>query len=752
MAILSRGHKKRLVVDIGTSAIRLAELGQTKSGYQLLRYMQRDFNSDPSLEEAERKQIRRDALQSLLKESKIRTRKTIFAVPGQSVFTRTRTLPPVPEYKVNQIVKYEIQQQIPFALDQIAMSYQVLNRTEAGGYEVMMAAIKVDVVDKHLELLEAAKRSVDTVDVAPVAAYNWLKQTGEFGTQGECVALIDIGASTTDIVIERDNQFRFTRPLAVGGNDVTQAIASAFNMSFVDAERLKREKGFAPTGDAQRDGKGGEVIGAALQRLVAEIMRSFAYFRSLPGGGPVNRVILCGGGASMRNMVPFMQQQIGVEVRKTQPVSGMAVAPGAQQISEHPEQACVVLGMALRCWQPVTIEANLIPPRILARARQREQVFYWTLSLATLALIMASIIPVSANENRVVQERIDVLTRAIGMYDPELPRQIQPGSRVPESSYKREFNQVRSAVQSLKQNVDVLDEARVNRRFWLPEMLILNETRPTEGGIWFSAIETTRFNSEPTGYTPAPAQMAAQTYDDDEWARGQGYIIGPTAGPGAAQDTGPTFESTGFPGLLGSEIRTPGRGRMGGGGMGMGMMGGGGGMNGRDFDDDRGGGGMGGRGMATTMGPFAEGQPAPKFPDPNGFILNGFATDAGLIREYIENLQRVERQLPNGYFTRVGQVEFDEATVQMWDRSILMNAPLDLEGTGAAMARAMPGNPNNVYSFVLHVKFVRSETRGGEPLPDPPMPEAPSAAGAWGGGLAGGFGGFGRDADDPLIR
>ena len=114
----------------------------------------------------------------LLKEAKVRTRKTVFGVPGQSVFTRSRSLPPVPEYKVSQIVRYEIQQQIPFSLDQIAMDYQILGRTEAGGYDVMMAAIKVDVVDKLIEILQASRRTIDIADVNPLAAYNWLKHTG----------------------------------------------------------------------------------------------------------------------------------------------------------------------------------------------------------------------------------------------------------------------------------------------------------------------------------------------------------------------------------------------------------------------------------------------------------------------------------------------------------------------------------------------------------------------------------------------
>ena len=174
MASLLPSRKKRLILDIGSSAIRVCELARTKTGYQLTKYYQQEYSSDPGLDELGVRTARAKALEEVLKRSKIRHRKTVFAVPGQSVFTRTRALPPVPEYKVNQIVKYEIQQQIPFSLDQIAMDYQVLSRTDAGGYEVMMAAIKVEVVDKHIDIIHSARRGIDTVDVGPLAAYNWL--------------------------------------------------------------------------------------------------------------------------------------------------------------------------------------------------------------------------------------------------------------------------------------------------------------------------------------------------------------------------------------------------------------------------------------------------------------------------------------------------------------------------------------------------------------------------------------------------
>ncbi len=480
---------KRLVLDIGSSAIRLCELSQTKTGYQLTRYLQRDVLIEPGVDQVERTALRAEALRSLLKEAKVRRHKCVFGVPGQSVFVRNRQLPPVPEHKLTQIVRYEVQQQIPFALDQIALDYAVLDRTEAGGYEVMMAAIKVDVVEKHLDVLRQAKVAVEIVDICPMAAYNWLKHTGEFGDQGECVALVDLGAATTDIVIERGNKLRFTRSLNSGGNDITSAISSAFNVDFAEAEKLKRERGFAPSGDPQRDGKGGEVIGGVLGGLVRDISQSFRYFRSQPGGGPVSRVILTGGGACLRNVVPYLQRELGMEVRIAQPLAGLAVGPNAQDVSNHPEQASVVLGLALRTREPVELALNLIPPRVRQAALRREQAAYWAMSFATLGLILASVIPITAAQDKNVREQITSLEDVMRIYDPALvtnPRQT------PQT--QDELNQAKGSVRNLSDRVKMLDQVRDQRENWLEYLLAINQARPEERSIWISSIASTRIS------------------------------------------------------------------------------------------------------------------------------------------------------------------------------------------------------------------------------------------------------------------
>ena len=648
MANQKRTRGKRLVLDIGASAVRLCEFSATKQGLQLTRYDQKELPLDPSIGDEERKAARQQALKELLKENKVRTRKTVFGIPGQSVFSRNRALPPVPEHKVTSIVRYEIQQQIPFSLDQIALDYQVLSRTDSGGYEVLMTACKVDIVDRYLSLLKSAGCSPAVVDACPLASYNWLKYSGELGDQGECVAMVDIGAGTTDIVVERGGQFRFTRSLNIGGNDITSAIAKTFNTGFDEAERVKRERAFAPTGDPQKDGKGGEAVGQVLRRMTGEINRSLAYYRAQPGGAPVERVILTGGGAGLRNIVPFMKKELGVDVRIAQPLANLAVGAKAQAVNEQPERAVTALGLALRSIGDVTLDINLVPPRLLEYARSKEQTVYWALSLVTLGLIVASIIPVQAAQDQRIRENIDMLQDGLRNYASDL---AQPGADpTATSEHERELEEVRSEIETLQSQVESLDSAYAERHFWLPYLSVINNARPDEGGVWFSALETTRIGDPPRPGAGRPGGMGGMgggggggdryRYDDDD-----DYGFGGFGGMGMGMGMQPgqaRIHSTGFPGLAPQ--------------FGMGGMGGGMGRPG----------GMGG------MGPGQQ-QESPPPPEPNGLVIQGYASDAETLLRFVERLEN------SGVFIEDG-VHFNEAFANEVPISELDNAPVGAMG------------------------------------------------------------------------
>ncbi len=672
MAKQKRARKRRLVLDVGSSAIRLCELTRTKTGLQLTKYYQRELVLDPSTDEATRRAVRAEALRALLKEAKVRSRKVVMAVPGQNVFARPRALPPVPEFKLNQIVRYEIQQQIPFSLNQIAMDFQVLDRTEGGGYYVLMTAIKVDTVERYLEILRDVKRAIDTVDVCPLAAYNWLKYAGEFGDQGECVALIDLGATATEIVIERENQYRWNRPLSLGGNDITREISREFGVSFEEAEKVKREKGQAPTGDPNRDGKLGEVIGRVLNRLVTEINRSFAYYRSQPGGGPVSRVIITGGGSCLKNIVPFLQRQLGVEVRIAQPLAGLAIAPAAQQVNEHPEQASVVLGLALRCIEQAPIEINLIPPRVREAARRKEQLFYWGLIVVTLALTLLTIIPSKANEHKRTLDRIEQLKVRLAEYDPRLMAMLNSKNVSGlQSQYERELSDLQSRVTAQQNIVAELDNSIKDRVMWLEYLNTINEARPKEQGkgVWISAIESSVVAPGGSGGDAFGGFGGMGGGFGGMMLPGMGGMpgMGPTGGgmgSGMAEREQPAVSSSGFPGIT-PLIAGAGGGPGGGGGMGA-MMGGMDAMGAMM-------GGMGGGG-SSRGGPFAKLSTIPSGIRPNGLIVRGYASDPETVMLFKQRLVESGKFVENGVY-------LDERSVNKVDISALDNA--DVSGASA---------------------------------------------------------------------
>ncbi len=676
----TRKGKKRVVVEIGTSAVRLCEFKKTKSGLQLIKYFEKPIANDFRIDEEERKDLRKKAVADLLKKAKVKTKKLMLAVPGQSVFVRVRSLPPVAERKVDQIVRYEIQQQIPFDLKQIAIDYQILDHPEGGGYEVLMVAIKTDVVDKYLSIVEGLRLKPEVVDVIPFASYSWLKYNGELHAHSECVAVVDLGASTTNIVVERDGIFRNTRTLNIGGNDITQAIADTFNITFEEAEKIKCEKGFAPTGNPQIDGKGGESIGRVLNRLVNEIQRSFSYFRSLPGGGQVTRIYLCGGGCALRNIVPYLQRALGIDVRIAQPLSGITIGPDAQEVAQHPERSCVVLGLALRNWENTALEINLIPPRIIEMRRRKEQAVYWALSMVTLALIMASVIPVHAAQNKFVKQRIEELRRYVRMYDPEVaqnPTIVSP--------LTQELRGARMEIESLTNKVKALDRAVYGRRFWLDEMSLIISARPPrtdKDGVWFSSVETV-FVQKSQAEQPIPPGR---------------NIPGM---PAPVQQQTPV-NIVGFQGI-GS------RGPM----VGMGGFGGGGIFR-RDSEPP-----------PTPAQPTQGTQQSPQLPRSNGFRIMGLATSDMIIKTFVDNLKKASITLPEGVL-RIKEVYFSEASVQITSWNSLYNAQSAFQGSltpgmGSFGAQQRLGgfpqqtgqtttfsaSGQNLFTFVVTVEFER---------------------------------------------
>ncbi|HEA47524.1 MAG TPA: type IV pilus assembly protein PilM [bacterium] len=236
--------KAVLGLDIGTSSIKAILLKVTKEEVELANVGMVELHLDPTIENKEKRAKVIEGIKKLLEENEIKTKDVVIAVPGQSVIIRHRKLPSGARARLDQVIKFEAQNQIPFPLDKVGMDYQALPGKEGEEVKVILAAMKRELIDDHLALVEEAGLRCEVIDISSLALYNALRYKKP-PKEAEVVALIDIGATTTDISIHRDGILEFTRSAPVAGNDLTEAIQTKLVVSFSEAEKLKREEGDA---------------------------------------------------------------------------------------------------------------------------------------------------------------------------------------------------------------------------------------------------------------------------------------------------------------------------------------------------------------------------------------------------------------------------------------------------------------------------------------------------------------------------
>src|SRR5688500_12315240 len=170
-----------------------------------------------------------------------------YAIASQSVFTRFVKLPSVGEEQVDQIVTFEAQQNVPYPIDEVVWDYQLVDSGEAAQVEVVIVAVKADLLDDINDAVEQAGLKTILVDVAPMALYNAFRYNYS-DVQG-CSLIIDIGSRTTNLIFIEPHKV-FSRSIPNGGSTITQQIAKEFNEPFQTAEERKKRDGFVSLGGA----------------------------------------------------------------------------------------------------------------------------------------------------------------------------------------------------------------------------------------------------------------------------------------------------------------------------------------------------------------------------------------------------------------------------------------------------------------------------------------------------------------------
>jgi type IV pilus assembly protein PilM len=467
-----------LALDIGASTIKLAEFDFHKAGGVELRNFGVGSLDLDQQADAERIPHVVATIRDLLHERQIKPGPVLISVSGQSVFSRFVKLPPVDKEKVYQIILYEAQQNVPFPIDEVVWDYQLIGRGE-GELDVMLAAIKADIIVGLTDAVEQAGLTTDLVDVAPMALYNAVRYN--YSDLNGCTLVIDIGARSTDLIFMEEGRV-FIRSVPVAGNAVTQQIMREFELSFHDAEEMKKSHSFVSFGGAYEAPKSevadkvSKIVRGVMTRMHAEINRSINFYRSQQNGLQPSLVLLTGGCSVIPYSDVFLKEKLKVDVDYLNPFINVPVGENisAEEIGKNAHMLGQVVGLALRKVLTCPIEVNLLPPKVLAQKEFGKKQPVLLLAAAALILTLLVWAGYFFKMDRLTRKQLD-----------RVQAQVADLERV-----ERPLMATLGETSRIKERIERLLALPERRTLWLQMLAQVQAALPQE--LWLSSVRPIR--------------------------------------------------------------------------------------------------------------------------------------------------------------------------------------------------------------------------------------------------------------------
>src|SRR5437868_11017612 len=392
-ANLMAGPARIVTINLGSQTISLAEFRRKgKTGLILHCYRVRDVMSENPIDPLRLGQTT-DALREILAELGIKSARVNYAVPSQSVFTRFVKLPAVEEEKIERIIAFEAQQNVPFPIDEVVWDYQLIGGGGEEQIQVVLVAIKSDLLDEINGAVEQTGLRTAVVDVATMALYNAFRYN--YSELPGCSLLVDIGARTTNLLFVEPQKI-FSRSIPIGGSSVTAAIAKEFGEPFAAADFRKKRDGFVSLGGAYAEPSDPEVarvsklMRSTMTRLHAEVMRSISHYRAQQQGNAPERLFLCGGTASTSYMREFFREKLQVPIDFFNPLRNVAVAQSApvNEVTRAAHLLGELVGLALRSVGACPMELNLAPAVVVRRQELEKRCPFFVMAAAAVVLVL----------------------------------------------------------------------------------------------------------------------------------------------------------------------------------------------------------------------------------------------------------------------------------------------------------------------------------------------------------------------------
>jgi type IV pilus assembly protein PilM len=344
-----RTNKSMVGVDIGSSSVKAVELQRKNGDFQLVslgyELLEPDSVVDGQIMELNSVS---NAISNIFNEHKIKTNRVAAGVNGHSVIVKNIMLPQMSSAELQESFAWHAEEHIPFDITDVTLDYHVTGTTD-DAIHVLMAACKRDKVANLKQAIQLAGKQPVVIDVDAFALQNCYELNYD-PQPNEVVALLNIGASTTNINILNGNRSVFTRDATFGGNQYTSLLQKELGVTFEHAEQVKRGMPL-PEPVEERDIK--PILETVSDILALEIQKTMDFYRATveDGGVAVEKILVSGGGSKLAGLIDFLAQQFEMPVEIFDPFRKIKVDSRGfdpEYMREVIPEMAIAVGLALR--------------------------------------------------------------------------------------------------------------------------------------------------------------------------------------------------------------------------------------------------------------------------------------------------------------------------------------------------------------------------------------------------------------------
>lgn len=309
MSILS-GVSDFFGLDIGTTAIRLVELKGAGPVKSLSRYASVPVDSKISQSEAPADQQKlAEAIKLLLSEARVLSRNVAVGIPSQKVFTTVVDIDRLPPSELAKTIHLQADSLIPTPLDESKIDWAMIGDSPAdkGKVEVLLSSVSNEFVEKRLDLLEGMGLNVIAFEPDNLALSRAMLAADSSAPQ----MVVDVGNTSTDLVIAMNGAPRLTRAIPTGSDAIVRAAMQNLSIDAAQAEQFVFKFGLSKD---KLEGQIYQGIIGTVETIVSEVDKSLKFFGTRYPGTKLERIIVTGGASALPEFPLFLANKFGISV------------------------------------------------------------------------------------------------------------------------------------------------------------------------------------------------------------------------------------------------------------------------------------------------------------------------------------------------------------------------------------------------------------------------------------------------------